>query len=127
MRINVLAGVLFALLPLISGAATPAKEANLGARADDDFVNTSDSVSLASNDGNITPAGSGGERRACPGGYGYCPNFPDICCPLGGKCCSNRRCCGPGYYCVLTFSGIRCCPNAASVAHKWPTGRAYST
>ncbi|KAJ1302444.1 hypothetical protein OPQ81_002762 [Rhizoctonia solani] len=66
MRVNVLTGALLALLPLVSAATTPLKEGGIEARADDPFVNTSDPVSLASNDGNITPASSDAERRTCP-------------------------------------------------------------
>ncbi|CAE6450023.1 unnamed protein product [Rhizoctonia solani] len=110
-RLHTLASVLLALLPLVPAATISVKEGNLQARANNAFVDTSDSVSPATNGGNVAPAGLDNERRVCPAGYGYCLDFPAICCPLGGQCCADMRCCGFGFYCVLTFSGIRCCPN----------------
>jgi hypothetical protein len=40
-------------------------------------------------------AGGDDNRAACPWGYGYCSST-GVCCPLGGWCCSNRRCCARG-------------------------------
>ncbi|KAJ1302448.1 hypothetical protein OPQ81_002766 [Rhizoctonia solani] len=68
MHINALAAVLLPLVPLVPATTTPIKESDIEARAEDPFVSTSDSVSLALKDGNITPAGSDAKRRACPGG-----------------------------------------------------------
>ncbi|ELU38040.1 hypothetical protein AG1IA_07931 [Rhizoctonia solani AG-1 IA] len=90
MRFYAIAGVLLALLPLVSAATLSVKESDLEARDSDVFVDTNESISLATNDGNFTPAGPDDERRVCPNGYGYCRSFPDICCPLGGQCCVNR-------------------------------------
>ncbi|KAG8754147.1 hypothetical protein FRC11_006830 [Ceratobasidium sp. 423] len=70
MRVNVLASFVLALLPLVPAATTRVKGGDIEARADNPLLNTSDSMSLASNDGSVTPASSDGERRACPGGYG---------------------------------------------------------
>ncbi|CAE6416588.1 unnamed protein product [Rhizoctonia solani] len=108
---SILVSVLLGLLPL--AATTPVQNGDLQSNAQDALVNTTASLYLATNDGNDSPFGLDDKRAkfACAGGYGICPNYPDVCCPIGGHCCVNKRCCGPGYYCIWTFTGMRCCPN----------------
>lgn len=50
-------------------------------------------------------------RQGCPGGYGSCNKYPDTCCPIGGDCCGNNRCCDPGKWC---YTSIVCCKRGHS-------------
>ncbi|GAB1525644.1 hypothetical protein RhiTH_008807 [Rhizoctonia solani] len=68
MRFYAIAGVLLALLPLVPAATLSVKESDLEARDSDVFVDTNESISLATNDGNFTPAGPDDERRVCRNG-----------------------------------------------------------
>ncbi|CUA71788.1 hypothetical protein RSOLAG22IIIB_09839 [Rhizoctonia solani] len=105
MRVNILASVLFGLLSF--AIATPVQEGTL-----DSLVDTIDPI--ASNHGtNLLARGkTSSPKPICEKKYGVCTNFSDICCPIGGSCCADRRCCGKGHHCVQSFDkGIRCRSN----------------
>ncbi|KAG9081317.1 hypothetical protein FRC06_005646, partial [Ceratobasidium sp. 370] len=49
-------------------------------------------------------------REAC-----LCPNDRSSCCPIGGRCCGNRKCCRKNYWC---YTSSLCCPVTSNGCDK---------
>ncbi|KAG9081155.1 hypothetical protein FRC07_014614 [Ceratobasidium sp. 392] len=98
---NFLAFFLFALLSVLQttfAEPTPADELVERGTGLDIAATGGDSLQ-SSLGGGLTLSKSKSEKLVCPAGTGFCSNDPGACCPLGGRCCGNKKCCGAGKWC----------------------------